>query len=252
MGSSIVGRNRAYGGGQQDLAALPSARAASASKLIFQREAKKPEAAQIAVISVPAQTKSAQQAVTMRSNAAFAPKLAKIATGSVKDPALPSSSSAQLKPNTFERPKLSSDLTTSGKTRELLANPKYKAFIEERRPNLIKNMNIVNLDFLEKLKLFRQNPTLELALKLKDTYANSNNNQCLTMEFMKASDFNRDRGPETLNITEKVQKGFENDFDSCIRQLENGVTFNRSGMAHVFDNLELEASKMLLKDLQLY
>lgn len=211
-----------------------------------------PEAAHSRVNLVPTQTKSAQQAVTMRSNAAFAPKAAKIATGSVKNPALPSSSSAHLKPNTSERPKLSSDLSTIGKTRELLANPKYKAFIEERRPKLIKNMNIVNLDFLESLKLFRQNPTLELAIKLKNTYANPNNNHCLKMEFLKASDFNRDRGPESLNITDKVQKGFEKDFDSCIRQIEKGETFNRSGMAHVFDNLEMQASKMLLKDLQLY
>lgn len=251
MGINNTGRSRAYGVGQQDLVTRLPARSPSTSNVTFQRGVKKPEAAHRAVISAPVQTKSAQQAVTIRSTAALAPKAAKIATGSVKDPGLLNSSPAQSQTRKSVKPNLPAGLTSSGKTRELLANPKYKAFIEESRPNLIKNMNTVNLEFLENLKIFKQKPTLELALKLKDDYADPNKDRFLNMEFIKASDFNRDRGTENLNVTEKTQKGFEKDFDSCMRQLKNGVAFNRSGMAHVFDNLELEASKMLLKDLQL-
>jgi hypothetical protein len=251
MGINQIGRARAQGVGQQDLTTRLPARSASASTVIFQRGAQEPVIARRVAMSMPAKTKTAQQAVTARSESVLPPKAASIASGSVKNPLMPRVLTAQPRPTGLPKPILTSGLTSSGKTRELLSNPDHKAFVEERRPGLVKNKKIENLDFLQDLKTFRENPTIELAKTLKKTYVDPAGDDFFDMRVLKADDFNKDFTSNALNISSSARKGFMKDFDSCLKQLERGESFNRSGMAHVFNEIEIHISSLLLKDLQL-
>lgn len=252
MGTNLVGRGRSVGIGQQELEPRLPKRSGSSTEasVVFQRGLPNLTHVLREAMSTPPKILAAQQGMVDHIGPVMTPNSQAVATGAIKNPSL----------STITTPKVTSHQDAGVKlviratqpheaTRKLLSDPTQQTYIANCREQLALTGQVENIDFLLDLKKFKDNPSLEAAKELKRIYIDLSEESSYVPQ-VKADQFGMQCQEKTLNITAKDLKFFLTDFNSCIKQIERGESFSKSGMAEIFEIIEKHASALLIKELR--
>ena len=251
MGTNQVGRGRSVGVGQQELELrLPKrSDSSSATSVVFQRGTPDLTHIRRQAMSTPPKIQAAQHGLATHIGAAMSPNTQAVATGEIKNPSLSALVPRTAKSQQEADNKPTTKATGSDEvTRKLLSDPDKQAYIASSREKLIKLGQAENLDFLLDLKKFRDHPSVDAAKELKRIYIDSNDDD-FDLSKVSGDQFGVLYQTKSINITEKARKFFLTEFESCIKCVERGDSFSKSGLAFIFKNLEKEASALLIQEL---
>ncbi len=133
--------------------------------------------------------------------------------------------------------------------RALLFNPAYSALRDARMPDIAKKNMMESVQFLQDLQALRNRPSVDLAKHIKATYIDSAN-QDFDFSSVTADSFGKDMQSKALNITEKHQRQFNEEFASCVRHVQCGDSVQQSGLLHAFNAIEEHIAHMVLRNVQ--
>lgn len=244
-------RSRTAALGQESLSArIDAFRATSkpTQQILFQRPGTDLTKLQSASAQAASRLTAAKQCLAQSLSVDSSTSPASVATAHVKSDELLRSSSGPA--FAAASPKL---VLPSGNARTqlraLLFNPAYSAMRDVGMPDIEKKKMMESLQFLQDLQALRHRPSIDLAKQIKATYIDSAN-QDFDIASVSADSYGKDLQSKALNITEKHQRQFNEDFASCLKYIERGDSIQHSGLLHAFDVLEEQIALLILRNVQ--
>ena len=216
------------------------------AQVLFNRQLDDLTKLQSKAMQTDTRTTSAKQAVAQSVSGSADPRRSP-ATVHVKAGESPRS----LAPSAPAMPKLALPSgSASVKMQALLFNPAYQSLRDARMPEIEKKQMTESVEFLQDLQALRKQPTLDRANHIKSTYIDSAN-QDFDFSSVSADSFGKDAQSKALNITDRHQSQFNDEFASCVRHIQRGDSIQQFGLIHVFNAIEEHIAHMVLRNLAL-